>query len=308
MPLLFAMCVIIVPQVWFERVYEDGYDGSLMSFWLTRYFTEGKYPQGNFTWAHMWFVAYLLVMAFLCYPIFRLIIDPRMRRLTGWFESVARSNAIYLLFLLPLVLNVALSPIFPRQTNALYNDGAWFAVWASWFGLGFLVARHHHAVIEAIVDRRWLSASFALTLTVTLYRHSWAAGPDDAFMGDYDNMTVLYKAALFGLAWSMILTAVGFAALYLNRKSAALAWLNRKIFPLYIVHQTIIIAALFYVLPLEAGVAEKMSLVLLVTIGGSLALCLLFEQLPWPFRALVGLPEQPADAHAPEKSTVPLRY
>jgi hypothetical protein len=307
-PLLFAMCVIIVPQVWFERVYEDGYDGSLMSFWLTRYFTEGKYPQGNFTWAHMWFVAYLLVMAFLCYPIFRLIIDPRMRRLTGWFETVARSNAIYLLFLLPLVLNVALSPIFPRQTNSLYNDGAWFAVWASWFGLGFLVARHHHAVIEAIVDRRWLSASFALTLTVTLYRHSWAAGPDDAFIGSYEDMTMLYKAALFGLAWSMILTAVGFGAFHLNRKSAALAWLNRKIFPLYIVHQTIIIAALFYILPLDAGVAAKMSLVLLATIGGSLALCLLFEQLPWPFRALVGLPERPAGAPAPEKSTVPLRY
>jgi hypothetical protein len=51
-----------------------------------------------------------------------------------------------------------------------------------------------------------------------------------------------------------------------------------------------------------------MSLVLLATIGGSLALCLLFEQLPWPFRALVGLPEQPAGAPAPEKSTVPLRY
>jgi peptidoglycan/LPS O-acetylase OafA/YrhL len=106
----------------------------------------------------------------------------------------------------------------------------------------------------------------------------------------------------------MILTAVGFAALNLNRKSAALAWLNRKIFPLYIVHQTIIIAALFYILPLEAGVAAKMSLVLVATISGSLALCLLFEQLPWPFRALVGLPEQPVGAPAPETSTVPLRY
>jgi hypothetical protein len=28
----------------------------------------------------------------------------------------------------------------------------------------------------------------------------------------------------------------------------------------------------------------------------------------WPFRALVGLSEQPADAPAPEKSAVPLRY
>jgi hypothetical protein len=87
-------------------------------------------------------------------------------------------------------------------------------------------------------------------------------------MGDHENMTMPYKAALFGLAWSMILTAVGFGALHLNRKSAALAWLNRKIFPRYIVHQTIIVAALFYILPLEAGVAAKISLVLLATIGG----------------------------------------
>jgi hypothetical protein len=308
LPLLFAMCVIIVPQVWYERVYEDGYEGSLLTFWLTRYFTEGKYPDGNFTWAHMWFVAYLLVMAFLCYPIFRLIVDPRMRRVTGWFEAVARSNAIYLLFLLPLILHVALSPFYPRQTNALYNDGAWFAVWASWFGLGFLVARHHHAVIEAIVERRWLSASLALMLTMLLYRYSWAVGPGGTFIGDYENMTLPYKTALFGLAWSMILACVGFAALHLNRKSAALAWLNRKIFPLYIVHQTIIIAALFYVLPLEAGVAATMSLVLVATVGGSLALCILFERLPWPYRALVGLPEQPAGAPVPEKSTVPIRY
>src|SRR5690606_24357317 len=32
-PLIFAMCVIIVPQVWYERIWEDGYDGSLLTFW-----------------------------------------------------------------------------------------------------------------------------------------------------------------------------------------------------------------------------------------------------------------------------------
>ena len=40
LPLIFAMCVIIVPQVWYERRWEDGYDGSLLTFWLTRYFTD----------------------------------------------------------------------------------------------------------------------------------------------------------------------------------------------------------------------------------------------------------------------------
>ena len=296
-PLIFAMCVIVVPQVWFERRAEDGYDGSLISFWLTRYFSEGKYPDGNFTWAHMWFVGYLIVMSFVCYPVFRLIGHPAMRPLTAWFERVARSDWIYLFFLLPLVLNLALTPFFPRQTNALYNDGAWFAAWASWFGLGFLVARHHAAVIGAIVERRFVSAAMSLTLTAYLYVYAWTdAGR--VFIGDYDQMTPLFKILLFALAWSTILACVGFAALHLNRKSATLAWLNRKIFPLYIVHQTIIVAALFYVLPLDAGVWTKFLAVFAVTVAGSLVFAMLAEMLPGLLKPLVGLQDRSRRASA----------
>ena len=71
------------------------------------------------------------------------------------------------------MLNLALTPFFPRQTNALYNDGAWFAAWASWFGLGFLVAKHHAAVIGAIVARRHVSAAMSLTVAAYLYVYSW---------------------------------------------------------------------------------------------------------------------------------------
>jgi len=293
-PLIFAMCVIVVPQVWYERMLENGYDGSLIAFWTTRYFTEGRYPSGNFTWAHMWFVAYLLVMAIVCYPFFRIITDPRMRWIGLWFERIARSNAIYLLFLLPLLLNLALTPAFPRQTNALYNDGAWFAVWASWFGLGFLVARHHAAIIDTLIDRRWLSATLALTLTVFLYRHAWLPTGDGLSIGSYENPTPLFKAALFALAWAMILASVGFAALHLNRPSTGLAWLNHKIFPLYIVHQTVIIAVLYHLSPFDIGVAAKVSLVVLLTTLGSLAFAAAADRLPWPLRLLFGLSGQPA--------------
>ncbi|MBA3446916.1 MAG: acyltransferase [Pseudaminobacter sp.] len=303
-PLLFAMCVIVVPQVWYERMQEDGYNGSLMSFWLTRYFAEGKYPAGNFTWAHMWFVAYLLVMAVVCYPIFRLLNDPKMQRFMAWFETVARSNAIYLMFLLPLLLNLALSPIFPRQTNTLYNDGAWFAAWASWFGLGFLIARHHGAILDTLIRRRWLSAALALALTVVLYRYAWTGAPEQR-IGDFDNMTAIFKAMIFALAWTMILAAIGFAARHLDRPSRPLAWLNRKIFPLYIVHQTIIVGALFHFLPLELGVAATFGLVLLTTVAGSLAFCVLAEWLPGPFGNLVGLPGQRPKERAAARSIAP---
>jgi glucan biosynthesis protein C len=287
-PLIFAMCVIVVPQVWYERMWEDGYDGSLLTFWFTRYFTEGKYPEGNFTWAHMWFVGYLIVMCFICYPVFRLLGHPAMRPVADWFERTAKSDAIYLFFLLPLVLNLALTPFFPRQTNSLYNDGAWFAAWASWFGLGFLVAKHHAAVIGAIVARRRVSIGLSLTIAAYLYVYSWTdAGR--LFIGDYDQMTALFKILLFALAWSTILAAVGYAALHLNRGSRALSWLNRKIFPLYIVHQTVIVAALFYVLPLDAGVWPKFFLVLTATIAGSFIFAILADWLPDALKPLVGL-------------------
>jgi hypothetical protein len=300
-PLIFAMCVIVVPQVWYERIWEDGYDGSLAAFWLTRYFTEGKYPEGNFTWAHMWFVGYLIVICFVCYPVFRLLAHPAMRPVADWFEKKAQGDAIYLFFLLPLALNLALTPFFPRQTNALYNDGAWFAAWASWFGLGFLVAKHHAAVIGSIVARRHVSAAMSLTCAAYLYAYSWT-GAGRFFIGDYDRMTPLFKILLFALAWSTILAAVGYAALHLNRGSRALSWLNRKIFPLYIVHQTIVVAALFHVLPLDLGMWTKFLAVLAATIAGSLAFAILADWLPPALKPLAGLTASAPRRSAPGKA------
>lgn len=300
-PLLFAMCVVVVPQVWLERVMEEGYHGSLTTFWLERYFTEGRYPTGNFTWAHMWFVAYLLVMAFICFPIFRAIVDPRLRGLSVGFAALARSRGLYLLFVVPLVLNLLLTPFFPRQTNALYNDGAWFAVWSCWFGFGFLFARHHQEIIASVVARRWLSVGLAAGLTVALYAFAWLPGPGSTVsIGSYENETPLFKALLFALAWTMILAIVGFAALHLNRRSRTLAWLNGKVFPLYIVHQTVIVWALYEVLPLSLGLWSKLGIVIAMTTCVSLAIAVAADRLPWPCRMLFGLTgrEPAADAKA----------
>ena len=285
-PLLFAMCVVIVPQVWFERMHEDGYSGSLVDFWTTRYFAEGKYPDGNFTWAHMWFVAYLLVMTVVAYPLMRLVASPRLRIVGDCFERLASTNGVYALFLVPLAFNLALTPLFPRQTNSLYNDGAWFAAWASWFALGFMIARHHRAVIDALVERRWMSATLAFGVAAFLYRFSWAG---TGAIGTYDAVTPFYTALLFALAWTMILALVGFAARHFNRRIAAMTWLSRRIFPLYIVHQTVVVGALYVVLPFELGVGASFAVVLTATITLSLLVAVLADRLPWPFRALFGL-------------------
>ncbi len=287
-PLLFAMAVIVVPQVWYERMWAEGYDGSLGQFWLTRYFTEGKYPDGNLTWAHMWFIGYLLAMTVICVPLFRALETPWAKPVRDWFVRAAGSWQVYLFFLLPLALNLALSPLFPHQTNALYNDGAWFAVWASWFGLGYLFARHHAAIVGAVIARRRTSLVLALLTTGLLYEAAWAPH-GHAGIGGWNDMTPLYKAGVMALAWTMILTLAGYGAYHLNRDSRALRWLSARIFPLYIVHQTVIVAALFHLLPLDLALPVTWLAVMAVTLVVSLALAAAAAHLPWPLRALMGL-------------------
>ena len=193
------------------------------------------------------------------------------------------------------MLNLALSPFFPRETNALYNDGAWFASWASWFGLGFLFARHHRALIEGLIARRWASAAIASVITLVLYRFSWTQGHDerDRLLREHDG--ALQAAHLLArLVYDPDPRRLRGAPS--QPQERALTWLNHKIFPLYIVHQTVIVAALYYVLPLDLGVAAKVALVSCITLSVSLAFAIVADQLPWPLRTLVGLTGDPTGA------------
>ncbi len=287
-PLLFAMCVLIVPQVWYERMAENGYQGSLMTFWLTRYFSEGRYPDGQFTWAHMWFVGYLITMTVICVPVFVLIESRLARPVMAWFSRIVATPWILAFFLLPLALNLVFTPLYPRQTNALYNDGAWFATWASWFGLGYLVARHHGQALAAIIRLRWTSLAIAALLSLALYLLSWT--PVAAPVGDYENATLAFKALLMPFAWTMILALTGFFAVHANRPSRFMAWANRGIFPFYIIHQTVIVAALYYVLPLDIGMWPSFAVVLAETVAGSVLFYELARRLPLAVRPLFGLP------------------
>ncbi len=180
-------------------------------------------------------------------------------------------------------------------------------MWASWFGFGFLFARHHAEIIGSIVARRWVSAALVLGLTVVLYASCFLPAPDAAgSLGSWENQTPAFKALVLALAWTMILTAVGFAPVHLDRGSAALSWLNGKVFALYIVHQTVIVWALYLVLPIEAGAWPTFGLVVLVTAALSLTIAMAAERLPWPLRLAFGFGDRPAArraGHAAPRST-----
>jgi len=68
-PLIFGMLVIVPPQVYIERIFRGQFEGSYFSFYLEAF--KGMYPEGNLSWHHLWFLAYLFVFHYLLYQFLK---------------------------------------------------------------------------------------------------------------------------------------------------------------------------------------------------------------------------------------------
>lgn len=271
-PLLFSMLVVVPPQSYFEVVENLGYDGGYGAF--IRLYASGYHgfcKDGCLilpTWNHLWFVAYLwtytLVLALLALALGRRFEDA-MRRLASragpWLAG-------WKLILLPAaVLALARQLLIARfgETHALVGDWYLHAKYLPMFLFGALLARLPQvwARIEAL---RWRCLAQALGGWAVAV--IWWALPDDAIGAGLMPWMLPVMRCVYGLlAWSAILAACGFARRHLDRDGPARRYLTEAVFPVYILHQTLIVtlAHAFKPLHLAAGV-EAIVLVVLTTV------------------------------------------
>ena len=66
---LFGMVVLVPPQIYLERLYRGQFTGSFFD-WLPQAFRPAPIPDGNMSWHHLWFLAYVLVLTFVLLPYF----------------------------------------------------------------------------------------------------------------------------------------------------------------------------------------------------------------------------------------------
>ena len=78
-PFIFAMLVIVPPQVYIERIFKGEDYASFFHFYPT-IFTTGPYPDGNLSWHHMWFVLYLFIYSTFAAPVFFFILYEKGKR------------------------------------------------------------------------------------------------------------------------------------------------------------------------------------------------------------------------------------
>ena len=239
LPLLFGMAVIVPPQAYFEVVHKFGYAGTYLDF-LGLYFRgAGDFCAGTRclilpTWNHLWFVAYLWVYCVLLWAL--------LQWRPGSLDGAARLSARWLagpgLVLWPLAVLAALRiALAVPSTHALVDD--WFnhAQYLAVFVLGAAWARQP-SVWPRIETLRWWAlvialAGWAAMLLLSTRHATPSAAPAVGVL--------LWRVAQAATQWCAILAALGFAHRHLNAGHRLHRTLVDAVFPVYILHQTLIV-------------------------------------------------------------------
>jgi glucans biosynthesis protein C len=277
LPLVCGIVFIVPPQSYFEVVQKFNYQGSYLDF-LALYFKSYKgfcAPTNSSqclimpTWNHLWFLPYLWVYTMI------LILVGKV-----WPNSLAiivkkldqHVNAAALL-IAPIVLICAirliLQPRFP-VTHALIGDWYSHAMYFSMFAIGVVFASSQLTWGKLAVVR-WIALAAAI-----------------AFWGVVAFVSVdrpLRYLVVSTFHWCAICAAFGFAKQLLNRDARFRALLNEAVFPIYVLHQTIIIVASQWWLPLHLPPAIEGPLLVAVTFAVSFTMYALIKKTtllrPW---------------------------
>ncbi|MNM59884.1 glucans biosynthesis protein [compost metagenome] len=155
-----------------------------------------------------------------------------------------------------------------EQTHALIDDWYSHAEYATVFFIGFLAA-FDTRFWESLQRLRWMALGLAVA-SYALMIHSW-------YFAGYSEAQPLPDALRYSLRlawaldqWCAIAALLGFAYRWRHADSAVLRYLTAAVFPLYILHQTVIVVLAHSFKP--AAIAPSAEALLLI--ASTFALCL----------------------------------
>ncbi|WP_119718181.1 acyltransferase family protein [Cognatilysobacter tabacisoli] len=290
-PLLFGMLVVVPPQAYYEVMdsripggYHDGY----LAFW-------GRYLQADPgfcdddgcldvpTWNHLWFVAYLWVYTVIAWALARLApraVSGLRSRVGRWLAGPA---ALWAPIALVAIARIALVGRF-ESTHGLVDDWYNHAQYLPVFLLGFLLARAD-GFWQRLQRLRWLSLGLAGASYAFLAWYFYGSGYGD----NVPHLLRGVQRAVWAVnQWSAIAAVCGFAYRFRNANSGTLRYLVPAVFPVYILHQTVIVVAAYRLRPLAMPPLLEGLLLVALTFAACFGAYEVIRRVGW-LRPLFGL-------------------
>lgn len=299
LPLLFGMAVIVPPQAYYQVVEQlpGGYSESYWAFYgkyLSAYqgFCDSDGCLRVPTWNHLWFLPYLWSYTVLAWLLWRLLPARALQRLRQWTGvALGGWGALLVPVLLLATARLLLVNRF-EQTHALTDDWYNHAQYASAFLIGFLAA-FSSRFWESLQRLRWLSLALAGACYAALIHTWYFSGYNDAQPPPLE-LRLALRVAWAVDQWCAIAALLGFAYRWREADSPLLRYLTLAVFPLYILHQTVIVVLAHRLKPLQLQPGIEAMLLIVATF----ALCLSAYEIIkrcGPLRPLFGLRSRPTE-------------
>lgn len=267
LPLVFGMFVIVPPQAYFEVVEKVAYQGSYTEF--MRLYVQGYHGfcRGSDcltmpTWNHLWFVAYLWVytllgglLVWLLGTRWQALSDGLGRLLKGW-RIVALPVAVL------AAARFGLADRYP-STHALGGDWYNHAQYFFLFVLGALLATQA-GFWRQVAALRWTSLGLWLASWALIVCY-WSIPEALAGSAEVQQWKPLMRTIYCLCQWAPILTVCGFGQRHLNFDSAKRRYLTQAVFPVYILHQTLIVSMAHWLKPVQLAPATEGLILLVLT-------------------------------------------
>lgn len=288
-PFIVGLALLVAPMFYLEWLRHPGFHEPFWTFWLRFFnlaevipglFMNGSWGSGDFKFdpAHLWFLYCLLVFSIVLLPLFVWLRRPRGARVVDGIAAFTERHRLAVLVsgAVPLVLVEA---IFGPDSNT----GGWERI-AYLFPLlyGYLIASDRRFE-SALQGARWGALIGALVVTVALF--VWAAflgaSGTDVLISAHPGWDALQAVA----GWTWITSILGFV-IALNRRrrdrpmvsTRGAAWLhavryaNEAVLPFYVLHEPVIVAAAWVIVPWNAPLFAKYVLLVVVAFAGTLTI------------------------------------
>ena len=227
----------------------------------------GRIPMPG--WAHLWFVAYLLLFSLISLPLLICLRKQGQSGLAGKYVSFFTKRGTILLLAIPLmVINIILAPKWPMAQLNLYDDWTYFCYDLTVFIYGYIICLHE-SLWQAVYRHMRISLLLAIvsTVFVLMMRFEMPAFSRPAYTPGY----MLYSVFLGLHTWCWILTLLALAKKFLSGTNGFLKYGNQASYPFYILHFGLMIVIGHFVMQWHLGMAVEFAVLVILTFTATLA-------------------------------------
>lgn len=263
-PFICGMLLIVPFQTFYARKYFCQFEGSLIDNWIYffTHLTDFTGYDGAFTPGHLWFVLFLFVICLLSLIFFRLF---PYERLSVWVEKMP-AFGILLLFI-PIWL------MYHLGNFGGYSIGKNLALYL----IGYYVLSNDSITDKIEKNIKWIGSLCVIgtiALAALYYRFAY-----------YGDLWINY------IGWNSILVLLFLGKRFLNKRTKFTVYFNRASYPVYVLHQSVLVALAYYVVRMCGYMTVQVSGICIGSFALTILAYHLIKRIPF-VRNMVGIRSQ----------------